>query len=139
MKIGKKWLRMAEIYRRFSKDYPQADLSDEAAMAMYRHETFGDPMPKASQLNGFELGKKWMDVTVAGWKEEIPQLGLLVSELQEDGYPDWFLERVGVLHLVPTWDACAWWLERSNVELAGREAVRSDVWLEAERPGKEHE
>ena len=71
-------------------------------------------MPKTGRLNGFELGKKWMDVTVAGWKEEIPALGLLVSELQADGYPDWFLERVGVLNLTPTWNACAWWLERPN-------------------------
>ncbi len=110
MKISKKWLRMAEIYRRFAKDYPQADMSDGAALAMYRHETFGEPMPQTGKLNGYALGKKWMDVTVAAWKEEIPQLGLLVSELQAAGYPDWFLERVGVLHLVPTRDDCAWWL-----------------------------
>lgn len=114
IKIGKKWTQMAEIYRRFAKDYPQADLSDEAAMAMYRHETFGDPMPETGKLNGFELGKKWMDVTVAAWKEEIPQMGLLVSELQADGYPDWFLERVGVLNLTPTWRGCDWWLDKSK-------------------------
>jgi hypothetical protein len=114
MKIGKKWLRMAEIYRRFARDYPQSDISDAAAMAMYLHETFGEPMPKAERLNGFEIGKKLMDVTVAGWKEDIPQLGLIVSEIQADGYPDWFLERVGVLNLAPTLDACAWFIEMPN-------------------------
>ncbi|MDE2103357.1 MAG: hypothetical protein KGL39_39315 [Patescibacteria group bacterium] len=115
MKIGKKWVRMSEIYKRFAKEYPEADFSDEAAFAMYRHETFGYPMPKSEKINGFELGKKWMDVTVAGWKEEIPQLGLLVSELQTDGYPDWFLERVGVLHLVPTKADCAWWITAAGI------------------------
>lgn len=109
-KLGKKWLRMAEIYKRFASDYPRADFSAEAAAAMYAHESTGAPLPDP-RTNGFALGKKWMDVTVAGWKEEIPQMGLLVSELQADGYPDWFLERVGVLHLVPTIAACAWWVD----------------------------
>jgi hypothetical protein len=108
-KISEKWRRMADMYRRFAVDYPAADWSEEAALAMYLHESTGAPMPDA-RSNGYALGKKWMDVTVAGWKEEIPQMGLLVSELQADGYPDWFLERVGVLHLKPTRAACAWWL-----------------------------
>ena len=125
LKIGKKWLRMAEIYRRFSKDYPQADLSDAAALAMFRHETFGDPMPETERLNGFELGKKWMDVTIAGWKEEIASRGLLVSELIEDGFPEWFLERVGVLHLRAEWSQCEWWMKTANDRVEGRDAASS--------------
>jgi hypothetical protein len=111
MKIGKNWLKMTEIYRRFAAGHPLVDLSEDAAIAMYRHETFGEPMPEANQINGFELGKKWMDITVAGWREEIPQLGLTVQELQADGYPDWFLKRVGVLDLVPKHGACSWWIQ----------------------------
>ena len=108
-KIGKRWRRMAEMYRMFASGYPSADLSESAAMAMYLHESTGAPMPDAS-VNGYALGKKWMDVTVAGWKEEIPQCGLLVSELQADGIPDWFLAKVGVLHLRPTLQGCSWWV-----------------------------
>jgi hypothetical protein len=104
---------MAELYKRFACDYKAADFSEAAALAMYRHESTGSALPDP-RTNGYALGKKWMDVTVAGWKEEIPQMGLLVSELQADGYPDWFLERVGVLRLVPTRAACAWWLETPN-------------------------
>lgn len=107
--IGKKWRRMAELYKRFACDYKSSDFSESAALAMYLHESTGCPLPNW-QTNGYAIGKKWMDVTIAGWKEDIPQMGLLVSELQEDGYPDWFLERIGVLHLVPTKSACAWWL-----------------------------
>ena len=107
-KIGKKWRRMAEIYKRFACEYPTADFSEAAALAMYLHESTGAPLPDA-RTNGFALGKKWMDVTVAAWKEDIPQCGLLVSELQAEGWPDWFLGRVGVLHLVPTVRECAWW------------------------------
>ena len=107
-RTGKKWRRMAEMYRRFASEYPAADFSDQAALAMYLHESTGTPLPDA-KTNGYALGKKWMDVTVAAWKEEIPQLGLLVTELQADGFPDWFLARVGVLHLKPTLKGCAWW------------------------------
>jgi hypothetical protein len=110
-KIGHRWRRMAEIYRRFAADYPRADFSEPAAVAMYLHESTGAPLPDP-RTNGYALGKKWMDVTVAGWKEEIPSRGLLVSELQEDGYPDWFLERVGVLHMRADWAHCGWWLDR---------------------------
>ena len=104
---------MAEIYKRFACDYKAADFSESAALAMYLHESTGTPLPDP-RTNGYALGKKWMDVTVVGWKKEIPQLGLLVSELQEDGFPDWFLERVGVLNLVPTTVGCSWWLERER-------------------------
>ncbi len=104
---SKKWRRIGGIYKQFAKD-AAADFSEAAAVAMYLHESTGAALPDA-RTNGFALGKKWMDITVAGWKEEIPQLGLSVAELRED-YPDWFLERVGVLHLRPTRGGCAWWL-----------------------------
>ena len=115
-RISKRWRRMADMYRMFAGDYPQADFSESAALAMYLHESTGAPMPDALS-NGYALGKKWMDVTVAGWKEEIPQCGLLVSELQADGVPDWFLLHVGVLHLRPTVEDCDWW---ASAELAAR-------------------
>lgn len=108
-KIGKNWWRMADIYRRFAIDCKDADFSDSAALAFYRYETFGISLPKADRLNGFELGKKWMDITIAMWKEDIATLGVSVKELQED-YPDWFLERVGILNLKPNRMACDWWI-----------------------------
>lgn len=110
-KIGKKWRRMAEIYKRFARDYGGADFSEQAALAMYLHESTGTPLPD-ERTNGYALGKRWMDVTVAGWREEIPKLGLLASELVEDGFPPWFLDRVGATQLVPKKAACAWWLGR---------------------------
>lgn len=96
MKLGKRWLRMAQIYKRFAADYAAADFSQAAAEAMFLHESLGAAPPAAD--NGYMLGKKWMDVTVASWLEDLRE-GLLHSfELQADGYPDWFLARVGVLH-----------------------------------------
>ena len=92
MRIGKNWLKMSEIYKRFA-EYPKADFSEAAAVEMYRHETYGDSV--VSEWNGFALGKKWMDVTIAMWKEDIPKGLLAVDELRID-YPDWFLSKVGI-------------------------------------------
>lgn len=88
---------MAEIYEKFVKDCQNIDLSEEAAYQMYRYETFGGIIPNNSIINGYELGKKWMDITISMWKEDLLCKNLFVFELQEDGYPDWFLERVGIL------------------------------------------
>lgn len=114
VKPTKRWLRMAEIYQRFARHYPTTDFSDETASEMFLHESTGSPIRDYPSLNGFALGKKWMDVTVAGWKEEILSRGLLVLELQADGYLDWFLEKVGVLHLRATWRDSKWWLSKGS-------------------------
>jgi hypothetical protein len=103
---------MAEIYKRFAVGHPHADFGESAALAMFAHESTGAPLPDP-RTNGYALGKKWMDVTIAGWKDEIPQMGLLVSELLADGYPEWFLRRVGVLQLDPKRRACEWWLAKA--------------------------
>jgi hypothetical protein len=102
---------MAEMYKRFAMtDYPDADWGLEAAAALYNYESRGVPMPPSDRLNGFLLGKKVMDITVAMWKEDIPSMGLTVDELLSDGYPEWFLKQVGVLDLRPIKAACAWWM-----------------------------
>ena len=118
---------MASIYRRFAGDYSDADFSDEAALAMFLHESEGVKMPQKSQLNGFVLGKKWMDVVVSMWREDIAQLGLSVRELQDDGYPDWFLQRMGILDLQPELAACQWWLPKDFPETARRAGGSSNL------------
>ena len=102
-KISHKWRRMAQMYQRFATGYSGADFGEDAALDMFLHESTGTPLPDP-KTNGYALGKKWMDVTVAMWKEDILQGNLFVFELQEDearspGYPDWFLKLVGVLGL----------------------------------------
>lgn len=98
MTPSKKWRRMAAMYQRFGY-YPAADYSDAAAAAMFAAETHGTPLPPGLPLNGFALGKKWMDVTLAMWREDIPCRMLSVQELLDDGYPEWFLKRTGILEL----------------------------------------
>ncbi len=95
IKISKKWRRIAEIYKSFAKDFPMADFGEEAAMDMYQHEN-GIPLPSRVKSNGFQIGKRWMNVTVAMWKEDIAK-GLLRVEELENEFPEWFLKNIGIL------------------------------------------
>lgn len=113
MKPSKKWREMSLIYARFAKDWPLADFSEDAAAALFLAETHGTKLPETKTPNGFALGKKWMDVTLKMWREDIPARLLTAQELRDDGFPEWFLKRTGILSLRP------------NATLEGR-AVRSE-------------
>jgi hypothetical protein len=84
---------MTEVYRIFSKDWEHMhDFSDDSLVELYNNESYGMPIdPK----NGFALGKKWLNVNVAMWKEDI-DLGLFrIQELYEDPkYPHWWLDQI---------------------------------------------
>lgn len=88
--MTKNWLKMAEMYRRFSGD-SGFDFSDGMAEEAFRYESTGLGQP--SKMNGFVHGKQVMDITVKMWKEDILGLILHVRELKED-FPDWFLRKV---------------------------------------------
>lgn len=61
---------------------------DEMIVEMFNSDSFGTPV---SSNNGFALGKKWMDVTIAMWIEDIERGLLQKIEIYEDyKYPrDW--------------------------------------------------
>lgn len=87
---------MSLMYERFAKDFSFADFSLEAKTEMFAFESQGTPI-QSNKINGYALGKKWMDVTVSSWKEDIRKGLLYPFELLEDDYPKWFLKRVGIL------------------------------------------
>jgi hypothetical protein len=84
---------MAELYRLFAKDWEQClDFSDQALVELYNHESYGQPI---SQSNGFMHGKKWLNVTVSMWKEDVAQGLLFKHELYEDPkFPHWWLDNI---------------------------------------------
>ena len=59
---------------------------------LFNNESYGTPVkPK----NGYSLGKKWMDVTISMWLEDIDSGLLRRSELYEDEkFPHWWLDNV---------------------------------------------
>lgn len=84
---------MTELYRIFAKDWEHLmDFSDEMLIELYNGESFGTPV---SSNNGFALGKKWLNVNVAMWKEDIEKGLFRASELYNDPkYPHWWLDQV---------------------------------------------
>jgi hypothetical protein len=89
---------MSEIYRRFGGEGPNIDYSDQAAQEMYLYETRGEGNLSMGlfeidgKINGFAVGKKWMNVQIESWKRDIRRGLLFRFELESD-YPKWFLDK----------------------------------------------
>jgi hypothetical protein len=67
-------------------------LSDEMMIELYYSESYGDDV---SDRNGFYVGKRYLNLQVNMWKEDIEKGFLRKFELYEDGkYPHWWLDRV---------------------------------------------
>jgi hypothetical protein len=84
---------MCTVYEVFASDWKHTHrFDDEAAVELYNNESFGSYL---SELNGFALGKKWMDVHLAMWSQDIREGNLFKFELYEDGkFPHWWLDNV---------------------------------------------
>lgn len=84
---------MCDIYRIFANDWKDClNFSDEMLIELFNHESYGTHV---SNKNGFLWGKKWLNVNVTMWKEDIRRGFLVKSELYEDErYPIWWLDNV---------------------------------------------
>ncbi len=84
---------MCDIYRIFSKDWEHLhDFSDQSMIELFNHESYGLPI---SPKNGFALGKKWLNVHVKMWIEDIEGGLLFKKELYEDPkFPHWWLDSI---------------------------------------------
>ncbi len=59
---------------------------------LFNSESYGTPV---SDNNGYALGKKWMNVTIAMWIEDINKGLLFKCELYEDeNLPHWWLDSI---------------------------------------------
>jgi hypothetical protein len=68
------------------------DFSDDALFDLYIYESTGQGVVRPD--NGFANGKKWMDVAVAQWREDLWRT-LIPFELYGDTtFPHWWLDRV---------------------------------------------
>lgn len=84
---------MCEVCKIFAQDWKHClDFSDESLVEMFNHESHGLPI---SPTNGFFQGKKWLNVQVTMWKEDIEKGLFRVSELYDDPkFPHWWLDSV---------------------------------------------
>lgn len=81
---------MSELYRRFAADMGPLDFSDEALLSLYNHESYGAAL---GPNNGFAVGKKYLNLQVTMWREDLLRGWISKHELYEE-YPDWWLDSV---------------------------------------------
>lgn len=90
----KKWWKMAEVYRHFAGQ-GDWDFSISASEEMFLWESKG--VPFNNPLNGYMIGKKWMDLTITEyWLPDLREgKTLFKKDLYEDAnLPHWFLDKV---------------------------------------------
>ena len=93
-KLTGKFIRMCEVYKLFSHDWKDiCDYDDDCRRELNVYESTGKG--ECRWNNGYYIGKKYMDVTVKMWREDIKLGTLFVHELYEgDKYPSWWLDKV---------------------------------------------
>lgn len=84
---------MCDVYMVFAHDWVDClDFSDEKKVELFNTESYGG---RCSRNNGFYHGKKWLNVTVTMWKEDVRCGNLFLRELYEDDkFPHWWLDSV---------------------------------------------
>ena len=82
MKVSPKWSKMAPIYRLMASDVGGLDFSEQAAEDAYLYESTGAKSDLSR--NGYAVGKMWLNVTLAMWREDIRTGLLFKHELYED-------------------------------------------------------
>lgn len=91
-KLGKKFRKMIPIYEYFGQHW-DFDFSDDMLHELYHYESSG--VGTISPMNGYANAKKWMDVTISMWREDITKGLLFVWELYADpALPDWWLDKI---------------------------------------------
>ena len=107
IKISNKWKKQTEIYKLFASHLSEKCFSLKHAEDMYLYESIGKgdlnnlisgifvQTQDKESINGYALGKKWLNLTVTMWKEDIKNRLLFKHELYEDDkYPVWWLDSI---------------------------------------------
>lgn len=99
MKVSKKYMKMIEVYKLFTTEWPDLDWGRECLEEMYLFESRGVKFHNPD--NGYFVGKQYMDVHITMWRQDLKDGILIKRELYEDGrFPKWWLDKV--LH--------GWWI-----------------------------
>lgn len=93
MKISNKYRRMAEIYKLFARHWINIlSFSEQDLLIMYKHESTGTQI---NENNGYYVGKKYLNLTVTMWKQDIERGLLFKQELYNDSlFPNWWLDKI---------------------------------------------
>ena len=98
-RLSRKYLRLVAVYRRAAERNPAWDYSADALMECFLHESEGKPV---SANNGYAIGKKWKDVTIAQWREDIAKGDFCKAEFVTP-LTRWYAEPALSSIQPPTW------------------------------------
>ena len=97
MKITKSYRKMADVYKLFAKSFGNLDFSEKALQVMFEFESRGNGKIEidcfSATNNGYAVGKKWLNVMVSMWKEDIKSGLFNKKELYKD-FPKWWLDKI---------------------------------------------
>lgn len=84
---------MAELYKYFARNMSsKLDFSEEAEVSLFNHESYGTPL---SPNNGYAVGKRYLNLNVTMWREDLRRGWLFKHELYSDPeLPHWWLDSV---------------------------------------------
>lgn len=104
MKISRRWIRKAEIYKIFARPWKHVCAFTEIdAIALYKYESGlgGDISIDTfnQSANGYAVGKKWCDVQVSAWLNDFKSnrtfARLCLERLYQDKtFPEWWLDSI---------------------------------------------
>jgi hypothetical protein len=113
VKRNKKYMKMAKLYKEFNPFNDICDYSDEALLEAYNLETHGivskeKNIFREESHNGYVVGKKYMDVTFAMWKNDVDTYGWgqTIRGLMDknfDPVPAWVVKIALDEHIKNTW------------------------------------
>jgi len=96
LQVTRRWRKIIPIYQFFAQGHCSGyDFSEKSVLECFLVESEG--IEAKNLNNGFLLGKKWMDVTIAMWREDIKKGLLFKRELYADDFFknfEWYLDRV---------------------------------------------
>uniref|UniRef100_A0A6M3KGL3 Uncharacterized protein n=1 Tax=viral metagenome TaxID=1070528 RepID=A0A6M3KGL3_9ZZZZ len=107
--ITKQYKKIADIYKIFAQDENKEslDFSPEALQKMFDYESNGDGnvnvesqhleyLKTGKKVNGYSVGKKFMDITISSWIDTVKNPGWLafMEELYCDEFPWWWLDKI---------------------------------------------
>jgi hypothetical protein len=152
-KMSKKYLRMAEVYKRFGGE--GLDYSDSAKRAFYDYESrgvgsgFDVTSIYTPTNNGYAIGKKWLNYHISEWKKDVvtdsnplyPKgTGIVFSwEIMEDysdidwllkkTFPDWLEKPPETLNtkLIGLSDSTSTFRALRHLTEKGRQEVKSQI------------
>lgn len=112
--MTKKFINMCELYKIFGKEW-DCDWSEDAMVEMFEYESLGKGdlsitgfNVTGKKPNGYAVGKKWLNVNVSMWREEMlkskHRRDYLTQELFNDpkykNHHEWLIDVLGLREAV---------------------------------------